>query len=316
MIENELPLELTLYQLPSKLTIGDRVYRIEYKPTIENNAVGDTLVVITDKTAELARERAEAAERDLLRMIERMTRDRAGFAEFVDETDRLIARITAPDATVTDELKRELHTLKGNCAIFGLSQIAAWCHALEDHIAAAAALDAELVRTITHGWSDLKAKLDRVFGGSPKSVAEVEHEDLAELRNAIAHGASLGMIDLIVKSWSLERTRPRLERFAEQAQGLASRLGKAEVAVAVADHGVRLDPNKFRPFWTAFSHVVRNAVDHGIEPAEERRDAGKPSQRVSSSATTAAASTGRRSGRGPRKPRGRARPARISSPRS
>jgi len=81
-----------------------------------------------------------------------------------------------------------------------------------------------------------------------------------------------------VRSWALERTKPRLERFAEQAHGLATRLGKGDVTVDIADHGVRLDPAKFRPFWTAFTHVVRNAVDHGIEPAAERVVAGKPEQ--------------------------------------
>ncbi|HET7503833.1 MAG TPA: ATP-binding protein [Kofleriaceae bacterium] len=276
VLENELPLELTLSQLPTRLMIGERTYRIEYKPSIHDGAVGDTLVVITDTTAELARERAEAAERDLLRMIERMTRDRAGFAEFMEEADKLIQRIAGSDSSVSDVTRRELHTLKGNCAIYGLSQIAEWCHDLEDRIATTSQLDANLVRQIVQGWTELKAKLERVFGQGSLSGADVSAQDLAELRAAITHGASLGMIEQIVRSWSLERTRPRLERFADQAHGLATRLGKPALEVEIADHGVRLDPNKFRPFWTAFAHVVRNAVDHGIEPATERLDAGKP----------------------------------------
>jgi two-component system chemotaxis sensor kinase CheA len=277
VLEGELPLELTLHQLPGTLTIADRSYRIEYRPAITHDKVGDTLVVITDKTAELLRERAEASERDLLRMVERMTRDRAGFAEFVDETDRLIQRIEAAAGNPLDAgARRELHTLKGNCAIYGLTQIAEWCHQLEDRCEVSPELDAALVRSVVQAWSELKAKLARVFGTREVAGLDVGAADLAELRGAIAHGASLGMIERIVHSWALERTRPRLERFAEQAQSLASRLGKGDIAVEVADHGVRLDPAKFRPFWTAFSHVIRNAVDHGLEPPAERRGAGKP----------------------------------------
>ena len=280
VIENELPIELTLDQLPTKLVIADRNYRIEYKASIRDGRVADTLVVITDKTAELARERAEAAERDLLRMIERTTRDRAGAAELADEVDRLIQQIEAEAGTPgSDVLKRDLHTLKGNCAMVGLTQISGWCHELEDRLAAAAVVDEKLVRSIAQAWGELKVKLARVFGGPAQAATSaVGADDLAELRSAITHGASLGMIDHLVRSWTLERTRPRLERFAEQAQGLATRLGKGEVAVEIADHGVRLDPTKFRPFWSAFAHVVRNAVDHGIEPLEERKVAGKPAQ--------------------------------------
>ena len=278
VVEAAMPIELTLAQLPGKLAIGDRDYRIEYKPTITNDVVGDTLVVITDMTAELARARAEAAERDLLRMIERMARDRAGFGEFVDETDRLVHRIEATaarDLELDTELKRDLHTLKGNSAIYGLTQIADWCHQLEDGAELTARLDRNVVHLLGHGWSDLKAKLERVFGRLQRTGVDVEPEDVDELHAAIARGASLGIVEQIVRTWTLERTRPRLDRFAEQGRGLAARLGKGELTFAVDDHRVRLDAARFRPFWTVFSHVVRNAVDHGIEEPAERIAAGK-----------------------------------------
>ena len=277
VIENEMPLELTLDQLPAKLVIAERDYRIEYKPAIVDGAVGDTLVVITDITAELARVRAEAAERDLLRMIERMARDRTGFAEFVEETDRLIHRLeTTSGAEVSKELKRELHTLKGNCAIYGITQIAEWCHELEDGLAVAPILDANVVALVVRTWAELKTKLERVFGKLQNVGIDVEPEDITELRAAIGNGASLGIVEQIIENWSLERTRPRLERFAEQIRALATRLGKPDNAIAVDDHRVRLDPARFRGFWTAFSHVVRNAVDHGIELPSDRTAAGKP----------------------------------------
>ena len=276
LIEDVIPRELALEQLPTKLTIGDRNYRIAYRPTV-NATAGDMLVVITDKTAELARDRADAAERDLLRMVERMTRNRAGFAEIIEEIDRQVRQIeTLAAAPVSDALRRELHTLKGNCGLVGLTQVAAECHQLEDRIVATGTVDPNILRSLVQGWEGLKNKLARVAGPQAPDHSEVGKDDLAELREALSRGASLGMIDHIIRSWKLERTRPRLERFAEQASGLALRLGKPEVAVEIADHGVRLDPAKLRPFWAALTHVIRNAVDHGIEPRAERIAAGKP----------------------------------------
>lgn len=277
VLEDTLPLELTLHQLPSKLAIGDHSYRIEYKPRIEDGAVTDTLIVITDTTAERARERAEAAERDLLRVVERMTRDPRGFGEFVEETRQLIRRIQDdPGTTAGDAVKREIHTLKGNAAIFGMSQISEKCHELEDAIASTGAPSPVLVREIAQMWSELTGKIERVMGGDKATAIDVRPEDLGELRAAITRGAPVAMLENIVRSWTLERTRPRLERFAEQASGLAGRLGKGELAVQVDDHGVRLDPDRFKPFWSVMSHAVRNAVDHGIEPPSERVTAGKP----------------------------------------
>jgi two-component system chemotaxis sensor kinase CheA len=45
--------------------------------------------------------------------------------------------------------------------------------------------------------------------------------------------------------------------------------------VRVQDGNLRLD-GALRQFWTAFSHVVRNAFSHGFEPSEERVALGKP----------------------------------------
>ncbi|MEL6350125.1 MAG: ATP-binding protein, partial [Myxococcota bacterium] len=47
-------------------------------------------------------------------------------------------------------------------------------------------------------------------------------------------------------------------------------------------HGLRVDPAPLKSFWTGLSHVVRNAIDHGIETPEARRAAQKtPSGRLS-----------------------------------
>jgi two-component system chemotaxis sensor kinase CheA len=46
-------------------------------------------------------------------------------------------------------------------------------------------------------------------------------------------------------------------------------------APSVEDDDLRLDPEQWSAFWGAFIHVVRNAVDHGIECIEEREDSGK-----------------------------------------
>jgi two-component system chemotaxis sensor kinase CheA len=48
------------------------------------------------------------------------------------------------------------------------------------------------------------------------------------------------------------------------------------VEVSVDERGVRVPPGELRTFWGAFVHALRNALDHGVEPAEERAAMGKP----------------------------------------
>jgi two-component system chemotaxis sensor kinase CheA len=45
--------------------------------------------------------------------------------------------------------------------------------------------------------------------------------------------------------------------------------------VRVEANGVRLESSRWAPFWGAFVHLLRNALDHGLEAREERRLTGK-----------------------------------------
>src|ERR1041385_3332749 len=74
--------------------------------------------------------------------------------------------------------------------------------------------------------------------------------------------------------WKLEPTASRLNRFAERAKNIASRLGK-DVDIVVESNGLRLCAETWSPVWSVFSHVVRNAVDHGIERPADRVKKGK-----------------------------------------
>src|SRR5262249_37181984 len=68
----------------------------------------------------------------------------------------------------------------------------------------------------------------------------------------------------------------RFELLAGQARHIAERLGKGDVVVQVDAEGLRLEGQRWAPFWASFVHLLRNAVDHGIETPDERRRAGKP----------------------------------------
>lgn len=279
LTDDGLPPELAFAQMPSKVTLGSRTYRMELKPVANHGTLVDTLVVLTDYTAEVARQRAEAVEKDLLRMIAQMARDRASATAFLDEIDALLAVLAADDVAIGEQLLRDLHTVKGNAGLCGLTHVMERCHALEDALHAGV-LDRAIVAEIEATWRPIAVTVRSIFGGGGGEAYAIDDADLAALRAALERGEPTAAILALVATWAHERTRPRLEHFAQQATRLADRLGKGDVVVEIADHAVRMDPSVFRPFWNALGHVVRNAVDHGLESARERAERGKPERGV------------------------------------
>ena len=76
----------------------------------------------------------------------------------------------------------------------------------------------------------------------------------------------------------IESTK-RLELLAERAEKLADRLGKSGLEVRVESGDVRRPPGEaWNSFWNSIVHVVRNAIDHGVEPPEERVQIGKSAE--------------------------------------
>jgi chemotaxis protein histidine kinase CheA/ActR/RegA family two-component response regulator len=69
--------------------------------------------------------------------------------------------------------------------------------------------------------------------------------------------------------------RPFVRSLADHARELAHSLGK-KVEVAAQAGDAQLDRRISNALREAFLHLMRNAVDHGVESPEERRRSGKP----------------------------------------
>jgi two-component system chemotaxis sensor kinase CheA len=94
-----------------------------------------------------------------------------------------------------------------------------------------------------------------------------------------ASGTPHGVV-VALERWAHEPARRRLDALAEQARALAQRLGRGEVHVEIVDDGARVEPARFAPLWSALVHLVRNAIDHGLEPPAARAVIGKGPARL------------------------------------
>ncbi len=109
-----------------------------------------------------------------------------------------------------------------------------------------------------------------------QAVTDLSADGFAKVQEAVArmdrhardlHHSILGVRMVSVKT--LFARFPRLVRDLAQAAG-------KQVAVELCGEETEIDKSVIEKIGDPLQHLVRNAVDHGLEPAADRREAGKP----------------------------------------
>ncbi len=278
VLDGFMPLELCLDQLAKRMVIGDRHFELAYRPILDDSAeaeLANCLVVMTDITSDVERERIEAEQHETVQLFERIARDRAGVVEFATEARRMVQLITGSSIKSLADMKRVVHTLKGNAGIFGITRVASHCHEMEIEMEETKGLPTVAMRSeLQTRWANVDSRLDLWLGERAGRVLEIDDEEYRGALAALRAGAPNSVVVERIDAWTLEPMQKRLARIGEQVTGLATRLGKS-VRVDIEAGRVRLDAEHWGAFWGSFVHVVRNAVDHGLETREERLAAGK-----------------------------------------
>lgn len=265
LLDGMLPIEVVLDQIPKRLSIGGRELELGFTP-VDDAGKARILVVVTDVTERERQARAECDEREAASLVVRLVRDRAGFAAFLDEAAQLVAVTGSPSPD--DDYKRAVHTLKGICAIEDVGSIAELCHTLENALADNDETTTRRVATaVTERWSFVTRRVTPLLESS-RDKLEVPAHALAALQHAIKIRAPYGQLATMIEEWTHESVARRLDRFADQARAIGSRTGKGALGVRVeCSPDLVVVPGTWAPIWAAFSHAIRNAVDHGVVAA-------------------------------------------------
>jgi len=273
LVDDGMPWEVSAGQMPSRLQRGDRVVELSYMPILEQDKLERILICSRDITLRVRAEEAEHASREQHALITHLVRDRAGFVGFVQESDELFRHLREDKDPVT--LARDLHTLKGNVGLYGLQSLANAIHCLEDQLADSgrAPTDNEIAQ-LWEIWTRKFKSVEELLWKVERGTVEIETAEHARLIKSLVEHREYAEILHLVERWAWSRTEVRLRRLAAQTEYLAARLGK-EVTVHVVDNDVRIPEGYLAAFWPSLSHVVRNAVDHGLEEPDERLEAGK-----------------------------------------
>lgn len=270
--ENLLPFEVSASLLPTELERDDRVLRMSYGEVVEGGEFVYVMLLVRDATAEVAAERADAERRQLTNIVSHLIADHGGFVSFVHEVEELLASLREDQDEAT--LARRLHTIKGNAAIFGFDSVASRCHALEERIQSGATFASADREDLVASWREalggISAMLDG-HGGGDLLLLRGEYDRLCI---ALERAGTPEPVRELVASWENDAVRDLLVTPSRQAERLARSLGK-RVQVVVEHNDARLPNAGAKMLFRNLVHLVRNAIDHGIETPEERARCGK-----------------------------------------
>lgn len=129
------------------------------------------------------------------------------------------------------------------------------------------------------GAAALRTQLDQTIGRHREAVWRLERG--MQRLSADLQG-DRRLLDQVAGPIDQEIRRARMLPFAEACEGLdravrdLAAAGGRQVDLVVQGHDIELDRALLDGLKDSLLHLVRNAVDHGIEPAEQRAAAGKP----------------------------------------
>ena len=224
---------------------------------------------------------------------------------FIHENERIIGQHEHADESSLAELFRNMHTIKGNARTYGLRHLTSIVHEAEQRydemrrLGADEAWDreasiAELARVkqaVEHYATINEVSLGRKGPGAMSHRAQsgrymvVDRSHIDESLRLVESVGDKDTAGLVAMRDAVRRTLRLLDTESfEQALGgpieslpsLAAELGKRAPKVTIDDNGYRLRRHASGALRDVFTHLLRNSVDHGIEPGDERVAAGKP----------------------------------------
>ena len=281
--------------------------------TDESDTILRLMLCVRDVT-ELRKLAAEASEqrRNLEMIGEILAVSQEKFQHFIDssttfvhENERIIRQYSQADSAAIAALFRNMHTIKGNARTYNLQHLTNVVHETEQTYHALREPDSEhtwdqdwlmeelaRVREAIENYARINevklGRKGRKGDGAPGNTMQAVPDVMARIQESLrllesANPGSLhelvAMRDSIYEQLRLlgsETVDALLSGALQSLPSLAQELGKEPVAVRIDDNGYRVRTEARGILQNVFMHLLRNSIDHGIEPAAERIAHGKP----------------------------------------
>jgi len=244
---------------------------------MKGETVESVLYSLNDVTKADKIEAENQLNRALLRIIQNKDRFRRVLAAIYSCDEKILSR-TPGEAPTIQQVRRELHTWKGDIAAFGLHSFAEFIHSIEDELTPeiTPARVHEYILLLKNRLMDFVEshhdvlKLSKLYLN--EATLSIPDTALHNLWTKISHANSLAHALHTVEEFVIEQTMQKagdLLSYLSLATLDVSRKLKKPVTVQTSGADVAL-PHDYRELFDSFIHLVRNAVDHGLEAPGER----------------------------------------------
>jgi len=185
-----------------------------------------------------------------------------------------------------NEAYRLIHTLKGAAGFMGLSDLVFVCHKWEENLNLIRKTGKfeEFIPTLSSAIDEIDGILSfssdqEVFTVKAEQVFKLESEIL-EILEDISRGKGINLRERLGRVYNMVlslRVRPLFETYKKIRAGFNDLLSKTKKKAVLETLGGNLtvEVESLKGLENILIHLVRNAVDHGIEPPEERVRKGK-----------------------------------------
>jgi peptide/nickel transport system substrate-binding protein len=271
LIEDILPVELSLAQLPKRIRVGERVCDLTGAPLHgDDGSICGALFTLLDVTELCAAE----VEAERLRGVVHVLGFLPSFETAVRRLDADLGAMLGSFATGSfDELnaRRVLHTAKGDLGQFKLHTLAKLIHRVED-ARPLGVEELQSVRTLLRETLEANVSVWNVRLETVDLTYTVTESTLRALVDQLRSAKTVEEARAIVDESALRIQQKRLGEIVgpieESCHDHAARVGK-QVQLVTSGFDLRI-PLRLERVLGTVSHLVRNAIDHALELPEDR----------------------------------------------
>ena len=315
--EDSMNYEFNSHLLPTEFNVkmaDGRIKALElsWSPILNEADCVEKLMVCVRDVTELKRLEGEASaqKRELEMIGEILSVSQEKFQDFmqtsfafVDENRVLTEEATGSSPDLITQLFRNMHTVKGNARTYGLGNLTNTVHVAEqayDDLRKGEAVEwdpkplltqLDSVRGLLEEYAKINDnKLGRKGPGRRGNVEKFLMVDKTQVAQALQDIQSVDTDDVAAMRSALLETQKLLRRIGtdavpellapvtESLASLARELGKEAPLVTINDADIAVRSQIGPLLKNLFTHLLRNAVDHGLESPAARAAAGKPAQ--------------------------------------
>jgi signal transduction histidine kinase len=260
--------------LPRKINLNNKTLDLTISPIMSScHSIDSLLFSIADISGLEAVERENMSNQALLRILRNLER----FKDLVKRVMNPLSIIGNGDHRTDSELntlRRSLHTWKGEFAAFGLKDFVSRIHMMES-MAETTEQVKDFLGDLREGLNHFLVQNQSILNILPKdmdaTLVVVNQNRVDRLRKDMDSSPApehKAIVLQFLRDLNHEEASKIFHYLKDGAHELARRLEK-QVFVQIDGEEVKL-PNAYREVYSTFVHIVRNAIDHGIERPSER----------------------------------------------